>query len=478
MLTYIRSTSGVAAAAGLALALGAPRAVAQTRFAWPDTTTHVGQYPRVEQCLTAVARARREALHREALTVWRDTTPSDPHFALEPEPAPVVQTAARCAARFAASSAPLEDFALLLRVYLAAGRDADASALVARRLAAVPANAPRERIAVSDSAVRLYLEARPERLDAAEQLLLARVRGGADRIERIELYARLMDAAEGAGDTARARRMARLTVAAADSLTPTERESEKYEKMNDGSGGDLLVFNAVQVLAGRATILDSLRHGTAALSALMRSMWASRTGERPEALPVPIGERAPAITADYWLPREASGAPHPAPGRVTLVEFLDHDYCVTADANGNVSDRCGQTLAKARRLSERFPALEVVIVTQTHGSFLYVAPPSPAEEAELARRWLDTYRIPRAVLAMTSSQFWKLPPPDARRIDKTMQNRTRYVFVNNAGGPPSNEFLIDQDGLIVSAFGRSETDLAQLIEVLLQRQPGGNRAAR
>ncbi|HEX6535719.1 MAG TPA: hypothetical protein VF041_14070, partial [Gemmatimonadaceae bacterium] len=458
-------------------ALAAP-AAAQTRFEWPDTTVQISKYTTVDLCLAAIGRVRGDLYRREALTVRRDTMPQDPRENLKPWPAPVTEAAARCAARFPEATAKLDDFAPLLELYLMAGRDADASALVTRRLAAVPAKSAPERRAVDDSLVRIYLAARPAHLDEAERILVARAHeGGTDRMDRMEIYTELMSAAKGAGDTARTRRAARWVVAVADSLTPAERESEKYEKMGGGGGGKFVVFSAVQELMGIPVMLDSLRHSTAALVALERSTWATLLQERLDALPIPTGERAPTITAEYWIPSAAGNAPRPTPGHVSLLTFLDDKDCVTVDPQGDVGDQCVSDLAQLRRLSERFPTLDITIVSGTHGSFVWAPPPTPAEEADMIQTWLASYHIPRLTVAVTSTPFWNLPRPDGRRIDKPTQNYTNYTF-RKLLKPEGSKYLVDQDGLIVSAFGLGESDLAQFIDVLVHRQTGGEHASK
>ncbi|MBX6333527.1 MAG: hypothetical protein IRY91_16895, partial [Gemmatimonadaceae bacterium] len=129
----------VAVLVGIGLGLAVSPAGAQTRFEWPDTTVDVAKYATVEECLAAAGRVRFGQQVQEALTVWRDTImESYLKSRLDSEPAPVVATARRCGARFAEPEAALDGFPLLLRLYLVAGRDSDAQALVARRLAALP----------------------------------------------------------------------------------------------------------------------------------------------------------------------------------------------------------------------------------------------------------------------------------------------------------------------------------------------------
>lgn len=469
----------VVSSLGGALAPAVPVA-AQTTFVWPDTTVRLSSYTTIEECLSAVSRTRRASQREDALAGWRDTLPRNLKERLEPAPAEVTETARRCAARFTEPATDLADFIPLLRLYLAAGRDADATALVDRRLAAVSAKAPRsERTAAADSAVEVYLLARPVRLEAAEKLLLTRARERADRIDRIAIYSKLVSAANSVGDTLRARRVAGWIVAVADSLTKAERESAKFEALGDGAGGDMVVFGAMRELAGPSAMRDSLRQSTAALVALEQNMWAAMTKGKPESIPIPVGEKAPEITADYWFPSEAARTPRPTPGRVSIVQFLEHDLCLSSSLSGEVSSGiCAFRLAALHRISKRFPEVEITIVSRTSGSFLYLPPPSAAEEAELIRKWLARYRIRGAVIAVASTPFWKLPSPDSRRVDKPVPIIERYRFAKSFK-PEGATLLVDQDGLIITALGFDETQLGEFIEILLQRQSrGGENAAR
>jgi hypothetical protein len=201
------------------------------------------------------------------------------------------------------------------------------------------------------------------------------------------------------------------------------------------------------------------------------------TKGRPESIPIPVGEKAPEITADFWFPSEAAGTPHPTPGRVSIVQFLDHDSCLSSSLSGEVgSGICAFRLAALHRISERFPEVEITIVSRTRGSFLYLPPPSTAEEAELIRKWLARFRIRGAVIAVASTPFWKLPSPDSRRVDRSVPVIERYRFAKSFR-PEGATLLVDQDGLIISALGFDETQLGEFIEILLQRQSTGRANA-
>ncbi|MBX6332426.1 MAG: hypothetical protein IRY91_11315 [Gemmatimonadaceae bacterium] len=426
-----------------------------------------------------------------------DTMPWDPEARRRPLPTSAVATAQRCAARWAAPTGTLREFGPLFALYLEAGRDSDAAVLLRRRLAAVdPKQADVERTAIIDSVVGIYLQAQPVRLAAAESLLSERARHKADRLERLKIYVQLMGQAAGVHDTARARRAAQQVVAIADSLTPAERESEEFQE----SGGPFTAYMmAWSTIVGDRVLLDSLRRSTAAYMSLLRSMWARWSKRRPELIDLgPLGEKAPPITADFWFPQDSARHLHPTPGHVALVVFLDRTRCV--DGIGHWLDfastdrrdewhQCWAAAVNLRRLAERFPPLEITVVSRTYGYFMYAPPLSPAEEAAYSARWMAGHGIP-GTLAVSTTAFGNLNAPDGRRIDKPDSNATRYDSGSKQSrGCGSHFYLVDQDGMIVDYqcggveyldnSGPGFDQLSQKIDALLHRSEGGaSRAAR
>ena len=453
-------SAGLAAIVGL-LGLWSLPAGAQTRFEWPpESALDVSGYTTVEDCLAATDRAARNVTRRELLQgLWRDTLRYDEREALAPLPLPIRQIAERCAARFTEPAAPVTDFAPLLELYLLAGRDRDAASLMVRRLKAIDAKAdPKqgetERVAVLDTAARIHITAKPLRLIAAEQALTERVRATSSRLIRFLSYTALADAARTAQDTVRAMRAASNLVAVADSLTDAERESSEFQLI-----GRLALFFARNALMGMPVFLDGLRQNTAAFVALKRANWVKTTGLRHETLNIPMGERAPAIEAEFFFDLKGKTGPRPVPGRVNLVLFTFPPHGVSS-------------LVSLRRLAERFPTVEITVVSWTRGSFTHTPPPAtPAEEAELFRQWMTAYRVP-GVLAVATTPFWRLPGLDRRRIDKAVPVITKYTFGKSWAIELGSTFLIDQDGVIVHADMLSRwqpREFEQMIEVLLQR---------
>jgi hypothetical protein len=464
-------------------------AAAQTRFLVPDTTVNVARLPSADACAAEVQRIRQVIETHEALTANPDTMPWDAQARFRPLPAPVVEAAQRCDTRFGGDTAPLANFAPLFALALAANRDAEASALLQRRLHAVDAKRQdAERAAVIDSAVGMYVDAQPVRLEPAESLLLARLGRKTDRLARLKVYFEVARQAAVVRDTTRLRRLARTLVAIGDSLTPSERESQEFEAWL----GPQRLLIAMSWALGDKPFLDNLRSGTAAYASFMRMVWAKSMQARPEAMPTPNGEKAPSITADYWFPRDsvpAAGAPptRPVPGRVNLVVFLDHVVCVESVNSwlddDKHSDACWGLAANLRRLATRFPALAITLVGGTHGYFMAAPPMPPAEEAALTARFAAAHRFP-GVLAISASKFSSIDSPDDRRIDKPDSNVVRYEFGKSQMASGS-AYLIDQDGLIVdlirpgSLSGPDLELLMQKVDVVMDRQAGGaSRAAR
>lgn len=473
-----QSLVGCRAAAWLGLVLLSTAtsrpASAQAQFTWPEQGPRVERYVGIEECLGAVGRIRADVANAEA---WIDTLPITPEITTAPLAPQVIQTSRTCAARYPVATAPLEDFAPLLNLYLLANLDADAAALVKRRLARIGPKDDRARAAVLDTVAGMYLgepplrvgglEAQPARLATAEPYLDELRKLSDSWVVRLRAHKRMLDAARDAGDTARALRAAEAVLRIASNLTPAERRSE------DAILAMAAGFEAAGVVSARA-LLDSLRHSTAAYIALQRANWAKVSGERGDALQFPIGQSAPPIEADFWFRRSGSAMPRPTKGSVGLVVFLDHTSCT------GLTGRCYAGYAILHRLIKRFPDLEVTLVAPTAGYVHHLPPPTPADEADTLRSWwLDKHQLPGA-LAVTKLDFWRLPAPDGRRINREFANKEHYTFGRTWAVNPPELFLVDRDGTIVQTVmllqdnRREEAGLNDLIEVLLARHVAGS----
>jgi hypothetical protein len=259
------------------------------------------------------------------------------------------------------------------------------------------------------------------------------------------------------GDTARMRRAAQGAFSALSGVDP---------RSDDASYAALIRHDALTALS-EVGLLDSLRRSTAAYVALQRANWAKASGERPEALQFPIGRTAAPIQGDFWYGRADSATPRPTRGRVALVVFVDHPTC-------SGSAVCWSMYARLHRLAERFPRLEVTLVANTRGYVAQMAPPPPQVEADTMAAWWRDHHDLTAALAVAKTEFWRLPAPDERRIDRDDLNITRYSFGRSWTVKVGHGFLVDAEGTIVAVEPLMDTmnasRLYAIIEILLTRQ--------
>ncbi len=78
-------------------------------------------------------------------------------------------------------------------------------------------------------------------------------------------------------------------------------------------------------------------------------------------------------------------------------------------------------------------------------------------------------------MAVTNTDYWRLPSHDRRRINNETANEVNYTFGGRFPVGERNSYLVDQDGLLVHIreMNRySEADFAELIEILLERDGG------
>lgn len=469
----------------LGLAFSSPPLQAQVLFDGPkDTTAHLGRYQTIEECQAALVRVSAPSYVQSTLN---DTLPDTYGRRMEITRTPVAEevrvAASTCGPPFNAKTAPLTDFLTHLNILLLASRDSDAATFVARRLEAIAHRDTSERVAVLDTIIHVYLgqlqltlpegriellpigvPAQPGRLAAAEPLVIELGRWtSASWVIRSDCYIALATAAWAAGDTVRAVRASQAVFALAGTLSPSELRSDDFVNRL-GPYLDL-----IQSELSHAALLDSLRHSTTAYTAAYRDFWDKLThGRIPAGVLQPIGKPAPLIEGDFWFGRRDTAASRPAKGKISLVVLFNTKYC------------CGAgTWSRLRRLTRRFPALEVTFVTQTAGYFGEAAPPSPQEEGAMLAHALFEERRMSGVLAVTNTAFWRLPDPDRRRINQQLvPNMEHYAFGRSwlpMMAPYSQfsmaAFLVDPDGIVVGAFGGiQEAELTDLIAALFERQ--------
>jgi len=478
--------------AAVAVTVGARPAAGQVRlFELPDTVVNLSTYRTVEECDAAVARVQALDKIRQSQTthIFPDTMPFDRDKMQRPLPPAIVETAGRCLDAISAhvDTADIATWEMLVPLYLAAGRDESARALVERRIENVEPDSTDELHRVLMQTAELLGKGHPPRHELAEEIVSNHVGKLPKLMDRINVYGGLLGIAFGqAGGNlredseagARARRILAMAKALLDSASPDELQRMAEE------GSDLTSTpeEIVQQLEARSMLLvgqvfrrDSLRVSTEAYAKALREVYEKGFGMKPAAL---LGQRAPRMEGDVWLGCEQDPCePYPRPGRVTLVWFFDGCFDYMTRVHHLSAFVCAERWPM-RRIHDRFPEVDIVVVMKSTGRFAYVKDGmTPEREAQFVRKWLDQFGLNRAVLTMTETQGWRLPEPDGRwAVRHETANEKNYW----PGEMRQGVMLIDQDGYAVHAgtlnFNHdlhkliNEQEFVSLIEILLERE--------
>lgn len=466
---------------------------AQTLFQPYDTVPTVSRYRSVEECLAAIGRIS-DSVTR-ARPEFLDTMPFRTGMGKDSLPVVAITTAQQCAASFNPDSVVLtgavETYADWMMLYLIANRN-DAAALVAQRrisMARQQAKKPNELYEVLSEVMRVYGDVRPVRWHKVQETGVQLEAKGvaADSFALYQVYRTQYWIADAVDDTVVKTKMAERMLSLGKTMPPAIMSSPLYVFSVQPAN-----FEAANFLT-RAARMDSLRRNPDAYIAIARANWEKITDSWKKLtnnlippIPMMIGARALPITGDFWFSSNnvsataRSSYPRPAQGKSSLVVFL-RQGCNSLTPNfSGALDRatawtpCWGTYASVRRLGQRYPSLEIILVTRTSGYSANTGPMSPVEEAEVLQKWwLGFHRLP-ATLSVTTTKFFRLEGADRRRIDETVPNDVNYLFGQRQTTEIRNRtaYLIDTNGKIIYSGGlnsRSEWEITNLLDVILQR---------
>lgn len=449
-----------------ALVPGAGTLPAQTRFEWPARPAALGEYATPEECLAAVDRLRARAN-------WgaRDDTLSLAERDRGSEPPSVVAAARRCSLHLTGERLPAASRPLFLKLLLIAGRDSAFEAVVERQLA--EAHSLAERVAVLGAAAQQSLSAQPPRLAFAEALAHRLDSFGPPAARaRMEAYFRLSYLARRRRDSVLVARTAPRALAAAalfDSASPSlliksalaagkvELGTPRPLDILSDSGPDAYVRFIRREYAA-ALVAQGVSRDSAARFAETDAVRGAGLAARP-------------LEGEYWYGRGNQAGPLPAPGRVSLIVFVDH----------RCGAKCYPGYAMLKRLERRFAdSLDIILVAQTFGYFRMRPPPSPAEEAEAMRHYfLEELRLP-GVLSVSVTPFKRLPEPDGRFIHGATPNDVNYGVDPRWTGQWNMMFVVGPTGTILyrrEARLEVEREVTDLIAAAIDYQSRSQRAA-
>lgn len=478
---------------------------AQLRFSWPDTAVDLSRYNSVEQCLAATARIRDGVVRSAYLDVNMDTMPKWRKERVNYNPPVVVDIALKCSEKFNVEEFAFDDgWTFLMNLLWQADRVKDMRSLEARRLASIDKSDSIQMAIVLDSIIAFYQSVYPRQLYTADSLLVLRnVFPPAEKVDarRIAGNINQLGAAIVPGeDTSLARRAAERIVALADNLSDEDRKNIAFIQARP------LIYFALNYLTEEEA-LDSLNKGSEPFVALRQANWRKANGGRQAGATLAVGKRAANLVGDFRFSAERKGAAifaapstdnlltRPRNNRISLIVFWGRSCGVGAALpyvgsleQKSLSAICMRSMAAVRRLSDRFPELDVTIVTQTYGYFSYLMPVNPDEEAEWIRKWFHGHeRIP-GTLIVEKTSFWNLPGPDNRRINEAWENHDNYSFGNprkgNSWVPTTTAFLVDRNGIILhqakldAGLGYAERDIGKLLSIMVSESPSDDLYTR
>lgn len=425
---------------------------AQTRFEWPDSHVDIRRYTYLETCMAMTNRVRDSVEARSA--VLNDTLYRSLDVIKSLQPQDVISSARQCVARFTTDQIPLEDAFFAQQLYLIAGQDAKAEAIVQRRLDALPATDTVNRAIVLDTMILNYLAATPARLSKAKAI----ADQSSATLRRLHpyqyfiLYRTLAEACEALEDSPALQRYGQAAIDFAAAVVA--KNSEKSIVVP----AQVLIWTMNRKLH-RKELLDSLRISTQAKQSLEAVLYAKVLGDRAVKSSPRAVAPAPPITADFWFPQSARNVSYPRPGRVTVV--------TSVSVNEDIDGRSAGMRTVLNRLILRYPTVDFVAIANTQGYFGSAEPPSPEREAALIDTLFRGFRGLHLTLGVTNTKFWRLPPIyDRRRINES-ESVPYYTIIHGM------TTVIDPDGVAaergILLHPSTERHLEEVIAALLGR---------
>jgi len=494
--------------------MGARPAAGQQLFKTSRAQVDLSTYTNIFDCLSAVGRVLDELDAKEYYTtwVWKDTLPPDLDEDKRHYPPIVGETARAClkATTEDAQKVPIKtSWHVLANLYLHAGMEDSARAVVERRLAAVPQDSTEVLRQLFTDILFLFNgqglwfpRISPTRLEIADDIVLDNVGRLPTLDARLQVYMQMLvtggeDFSRDNERGARARRLLARMKTQLDSIT----EADAQGLANRG-----LVYDDMRMtpekarerlqgmssfFLGRVARLDDLRVSTPAYSEATRKVFSQATGQPPEAYPWPLGQKAPQLEGDVWLGCEQDPCEaYPRPGRISIVAFHVPEAALRTTTRERVvpnllrplfhEGACAERAISLRHLQERFPEIDIIIVTRTLGRYHYAKEGvTPEREAEFLLECFKSHGLNRVVISMTKTPGWRLPEPDGRWVMQPFANWTNYSFGGIWTDPDreqhGSDLIVDQEGYVLNAFVRrvyrnSEEAFAEIIKVLLERE--------
>ncbi len=477
----------------------------QTLFARPDTTPDYVSYRHIEECLTVVFRVTEEQ-ERRGRTVSPDTLllgqwkQLDKEVGLQrdammPRPDSAIQAGKACLSRFNADTATFQSVSGALQIVeglLMVRRDQDAQRFTQRFLDSMRLRSSTVYKDAFQKVLELYVSSRPLLYAEVKQYhaqLLAAVQG--DSLYRsIDADLSFARAAMKAHDTVLYNELAWHAIRNNDS-TPVE---EREVSPNSGNRlGDLrvLVAGLTQDMG-----LDSLAISTVAYHLYRENtvirrvhggapVTAADDAVKPYKVPDLLGEYSYTATTGASPGSSSQGLASYTrqgavpPGALPVRNRLNYiwwrpSWChpeegTRTDDDELLKGRKGCGIISLRRLKERYPDFEIILLSNTYGAVGQLGPLQPADEADtLAKQFLGYHRVP-AHLVVETTPFFHVEAPDGRRID--LATPMMEEIGSEWGGFMRAGWFTDKEGYRVKMMDSPNTEWFNRAYEILKNRP-------
>ncbi len=228
--------------------------------------------------------------------------------------------------------------------------------------------------------------------------------------------------------------------------------------------------------------LDSIRTSTDAYFNYYRGIFRRVMNDSTiDSIPTTIGKKFPDISGDFYFANVGDTVPGEAfdilgrgtPALVIRVDGSCHSSkpLIREGRQWPGQGYCERFAASIRRTMNKFPGLDLVIVSTTFGILGDGSPIAPREEAILLHKYVTDHFGLRGRMVIAETPFHRIQSPDARRVDLPSDMVEKLVASGVGLGSPG-AVLLDSDGRVVissNAYFEEEPKLVDAIRALLAR---------
>lgn len=385
--------------------------------------------------------------------VWEDTVRLDTLKLQRPLTDEVVKYARVCLAKIDVDTVPLRNAHKVAEGLLVANRDDDVQRMYARLADTIANDASRESFM---RMLNVYMNAVPVRMDNVISLYeMGLLRLPEDSVATsLMLRAVISSVSARSGDYRLANKIAKEIISITDTL------SAKYRDGVYNRNAEAVVYPVVSMLMPQEAI-DILRVSTTAYRKYLDGIWKSIMGYEADPERDAIGLKAPQPTGHFWYSNSGDDAQVKSidsvdlikKGKVNAIYFAqagchsNYKSVVHGRRNGNPSD-CWREIFRLRKLQERYPQINVILVSSTFGSFADAPPLEPQQEADtLADYFLNFHKL-KATQVVYQTDFMRLAGYDNRRIDYETDNYIAFKLGNYSLAIYNSVIMVDEKGLI------------------------------